>query len=519
MLFRRHASGFLALLAALIAALPMVVARIPSAADYVNHLARHHIFANIGERADLARHYHVAWRWIGNLGVDLPTLALTPLIGTELATRLIATAIAPLLVVGIYLLSRTAHGKAAPSFALALPFVLAQPFLFGFLNYTFAIALGTIVAALWMRNNEKSPTKLALFACASVIVWTCHTMGWMFMLMIIAGSELVVRRGKILSSHAILTGLPLLLPLVPMLLWQGESSHRLASYGVDIVQQKLMNFVTMLKGGDKWLDLAMTGGLGLLALFALLKSAAGRLEPRLACGAAIALAATIFGPTTALGSWGADLRLAPYAAMLLILAIRPSSDQRINRAILCLSFALFALRATIIAYDWNRASRVYEHRLAILDSVPKGSRLGFLYVPQQCRGGWRLSIDSKLASYAVVRRDAFTNLMFHVPGSDLVQPRAASDRQSWTDGSQMVPLDCTSGRIDHRALNAMAADMAQAQFDYIWLAPNRPFDPAELPGYVLVRTQGTDRIFRREHDLPAGRSLPVSAIGKTTTDN
>src|SRR3546814_18262974 len=72
----------------ILAALPMLIATIPGASDYPNHLARHHVFAVVGQGTALDAYFSVDWRWVGNLGVDLPVLALTPLLGVEPATRL-----------------------------------------------------------------------------------------------------------------------------------------------------------------------------------------------------------------------------------------------------------------------------------------------------------------------------------------------------------------------------------------------------------------------------------------------
>ena len=55
-----------------LAALPMLIVTVPGASDYPNHLARHHIFAAIRQGTALDAYFRVDWRWVGNLGVDLP---------------------------------------------------------------------------------------------------------------------------------------------------------------------------------------------------------------------------------------------------------------------------------------------------------------------------------------------------------------------------------------------------------------------------------------------------------------
>ena len=104
----------------------LLLVTVPGSADYPNHLARHHVFAAIGDGTALSAYFDVDWRWVGNLGVDLPVLALTPWLGVEMATRVVSTLIAPLTVLGILLLSRSVHGRVTASAMLALPFAIAQ---------------------------------------------------------------------------------------------------------------------------------------------------------------------------------------------------------------------------------------------------------------------------------------------------------------------------------------------------------------------------------------------------------
>ena len=119
-MFAQSVKSRWAMAAMLLAGLPFLLARVPDASDYPNHLARHHVFAASGMSA-LRGYFSVNWRWLGNLGIDLPALALTPLLGVELATRLASAAIAPLTVLGILMLSRAAHGRVTGSAMLALP--------------------------------------------------------------------------------------------------------------------------------------------------------------------------------------------------------------------------------------------------------------------------------------------------------------------------------------------------------------------------------------------------------------
>lgn len=468
--------------------LPYVVASVPDAADYPNHLARHQVLVAAGLADNLNRDFIVAWRWIGNLGVDLPVLALAPLLGVELATRAVAALIAPVMVIGILMLSRAAHGRLTASAALALPFAFALPFLYGFLNFCLSVGLALIVAACWIRAERRSGWSAAGFALAAVVVWTAHIMGWLILLTLVAGAELASLRSLRAVPGRILRAAPLLLPALPLLLWRGQGAGPLFWYAPHLLAQKAMNFVTVLKGVWMPLDLAMTAAVGTASLLALAWAGKRRLEPRLALGGGLLVLATLLGPSTALGSWGADLRLAPYAVMVCIMAIGPAADVRRERLLLALGTSLFVLRSSWISAQWFTASRQYEASLTLLDSVPRHARLGYLVMRDSCRTPWTMKADRKLGAYAIVRRSAFSNTLFQIPGSDIMILRDPDARANWIDGSQEIARICPQGTPDFGELGRRLDRMKRAGFDHIWVAGVAPEAIPPVSGYQAVRT-------------------------------
>jgi len=143
-------------LAALLAALPVLLIPVPGFVDVPAHLARHHILAMAPSGGPLGRYFNVHWYWMANLGADIPSSILARWLGGELATRLVAAAIAPLTIAGLVLLSRAAQGRVTASAALALPFVFSQPWMWGFLNYGLGLAMALLVAAcVYAKPRER----------------------------------------------------------------------------------------------------------------------------------------------------------------------------------------------------------------------------------------------------------------------------------------------------------------------------------------------------------------------------
>lgn len=499
-------------LALVLAALPMLIVTVPGVSDYPNHLARHHIFATIGRGTALDRYFEVEWRWVGNLGIDLPALVLTPLLGVETATRLASALIAPLTVLGILLLSRSAHGRITASAMLALPFAFAQPFLFGFLNYCLSVALALICAAAWNFDQKHDFWRSVAFGAAALVIFTAHAMGWAILLILVAGPELAaVRNSRDLVTRMVRAA-PLLLPAIPLTMWRAGGAGRLFWYDPEFVMSKMMNFVTALKGLSMPFDLGMTVVICAAAILAFLWAGGRKLEPGLAVSGGALLLGAIGLPTTLLGSWGADLRLTPVAMMVALMAIGSADDPRRERLLLLLGAGLFFMRATWTSLEWRQADTVLQRRLSLLNKLPRGSRLGFISVETQCRN-WALTPDRKIGSYAVTRREAFANTLFQIPGVDLMRLREGSDRARWFDGSQDIAPLCPKGTPNLVRLRALMAEMKADGFDALWVAGVMPQDVPVLAGYTVTQANKIDTLLIKDRfQVNSRRALPMPTI-------
>lgn len=498
----------------LLAALPVLLVPVAGMVDLPNHMARFRVFLVAGTAGPLDRWFVVQWRWIANLGVDLPVHVLAPLFGVETATRLVVAAIAPLMLLGALALSRAAHGQVRASAMVALALVFAHPWYYGFVNYCLAAALALIVAAAWIARPPARPLPALGFGLGALLVWTAHLGGWVILLLIVAGAELARLRTWRALPGRIASAAPLLLPLAPLLAWRSGGGGRLFSYGVDPLGQKLMAFVTMLTGIGRAFDLGSVVALAALAALALLWAGGRRIEPRLATGAALVTLATLLVPANVMDSWGTDMRMAPVAVMLAILAIGRATTPARERVVAAAGLALFALRdgATIAA--WHARSTVLEERLALLDDVPRGSRLGFVSAEANCRTPWPIRPDHVLGAYAVVRRDAFVNTMFHTPGADLMRARDPADVARWTASSQDVKARCPGGAIDAAGVSTLMAAMATDGFERIWLTGATPRQVPPPGGFAVLRIRGGDTLYARAAAPAPGAAPGVDAAHK-----
>lgn len=481
------------------AALPVLLAPVPGFVDMPSHMARHHVLANIGHDGTLQRHFAVHWQWIANLGADIPSVLLTPLVGSEEATVLVAALLAPLAVAGILALSRAAHGRVSASAFIALPLALHQAWMWGFLNYCMGVALALLVAAWLYARPREGLRAQALMALFALLVWTAHMASWVILLILAAGNELGRLRGWRDLWPAIRRNWTLLAPVVPLAMWR---SHAQGGGGggpvwVDFVNTKLVVFASVLRGTTKPVDLALLAALIAAAGLALLWAGGRRLEPRLAISGVLLTLAAIAVPTTILNAWGTDLRTAPIALMVLVLSITPPARPERERLLCVAGLALFAVRVGTVTAQWTSHGRVLAQRLSMLDAVPRGGKMGYLWSAPACGFPWTLVPDEKLGSYALTRRDAFVNTLFRVDNAELMTIRQPALAARWKDGTQDVPLLCPANRPDIATLLSRAAAMRADGFDAIWISGIAAADLPPVPGYAVARRAGGDVLLLR----------------------
>ncbi|GLK42526.1 hypothetical protein [Novosphingobium resinovorum] len=481
-----------------LAFLPVLLAPVPGFVDMPSHMARHHVLANIMADPALSRIFAVHWQWIANLGADLPSVLLAPLLGSERATLVVGALLAPLTVMGLFQLSRAAHGRVSASAFVALPFAMHQAWMWGFLNYCMGIGLALLVAAWLYTRPRESGREQVILAVAALVVWTAHMASWVVLLILAAGNEL----GKLGSWRevwpAMRPNLVLLVPVVPLLLWRSEAAgHGSGPAYVDFVNTKIVVFASVLRGTDKLVDIGLLAALACVSGVALLWASGRRLERRLLVSGVLLAFAAVAAPTTILNAWGTDLRTAPIALLVLVLAITPSARPERERLIVMAGIALFCVRVGTVTRDWVRHGHVLEQRLTLLGAVPRGGRVGYLWAAPDCGFPWRLVPDEKLGSYALTRRDAYVNTLFMVDNAKLMTVRDPLLAQRWSGGTQDVAPLCPQNRPDLAAMNVKIAGMRADGFDAVWVSGGIPADLPPPPGFVVAKRAGGDTLFVR----------------------
>jgi hypothetical protein len=477
------------LLLALIVAstIPLLYPPVPPLVDLLGHMGRYRVELDVSHSAWLQQYYGFRWAAIGNLGVDILVKLLGPLIGLEPAIKLIVLIIPPLTVAGFLWVAREVHGRIPPTTFFALPFVYGHPFLFGFVNYTLAMALALLAFALWLRLGRLYHTKLRaiLFVPISVIIFFCHTYGWGALGLLCFSAEAVRQHDKGISwwragLKAAIHASVMALPLVIMLAWRSETHGGMTS-GWFNLDTKLLWLMTALRDRWQYADLALLAVMPVLLIVALANSTL-TFSRNLAFSGVVLTAAFVALPWTVFGSAYADMRLVPYMIAILVLAIRfrDRIDLKLGSTLAMIGLLVFAAKIAVTTASLKIASDDQNAKLAALDHVPTGGRVISL-VGYACGQSWKLPRNTHLGGMAIVRRDGFSNDQWTVEGANLLSLKYKAAGLFAADPSQIVRGNHCGGRngwtIDH-ALSVIP----RHRFDYLWLIDVDPYDPKLVEG-------------------------------------
>jgi hypothetical protein len=500
----------------IIAALPLLWPDIPPLVDLPGHMASYKAQLDYAHSPELQRFYSLQWTLIGNLGVNLLVMPLAPLVGLEPAVKLIMIAVPVLTVAGLLWTARELHGRIPPSTLFALPLAYNFPFIFGFANYTLSMALAFSALALWLRLGGAGRLRLraALFVPISLILWIAHVYGWAF-LCAVAGAIELVRRHEAGAPwpqalrEATLRCLPLALAVIPLVVWRsGDVGGR--TEGWFSMSVKADYLLTAFRDRWRWLDLL---SLAVLAALLLLAWRGRRLsfERPVAAAALLLFLVYLLLPQRVFGSAYADMRLYPYLLALALIGIRPGPEasRRFLNGLAVAGLAFVLLRFGANTWSFALYDRAFDRELAALDHVPRGARLVSL-VGARCRGDWTMLRYDHLPGLAVVRREAFSNDQWSVPGAQLLQTHYPAARPFEKDPSHIVALRPCPVKRWQRLDDALRLMPWQA-FDYLWLIEPPPYDPTLTQALEPVWRSGASVLYRIPHDrLEATAATPIS---------
>ena len=485
----------LILLLSAAAALPAICAPVLPLVDLGGHLARYAVQLDAGRSPVLRSWYSFEWGLLPNLGVDLLVQLLAPVMGLERAVHLIVGAIPPLMVAGMLLLSRAAHGRIAVNALYALPLAISLPYLYGFANFALSIALSFNAMALWLALERRPVLRTALFVPIGFALWVCHLVGWAVFSLVAGMTALVAgwRVGKGVVRTAFSTALmtaPLLLGPAIGALTRRDSAETLALLANNDAPRKIVWLIMAM--ADRWLVWDAAGAAVIaFVIYISLRTRGFVVNAGLLLSALALLGLFLLMPDTIMGSRFADMRLGPVILALLVLMSAPGPlvDPRLIRGLLIGGLVFGGTRLATNTASMTLAGNQFAETLTAIEAVPRGTNLVSLYV-DQCKG-WNTDRRRHIMGYGLVRRHLFDNGQWQLPSGQLISihnPRLAPfDR----DPSTITFLEPCG---ESPALPDVVAAIPRAA-RFLWVIR---VDPAtRLPGWEVLRATKDSVLYRR----------------------
>ncbi|HEY6916298.1 MAG TPA: hypothetical protein VI381_01515, partial [Allosphingosinicella sp.] len=117
------------------------------------------------------------------------------------------------------------------------------------------------------------------------------------------------------------------------------------------------------------------------------------------------------------------------------------------------------------------------------------------FVGTTCQKPWAMSRLEHLPGIALVRRNAFSNDQWSMPGAQLLQATYAQGTGFRQDPSQqVVGRRCRFEKW--RTMDEALRTFPRAAFDYVWLINPPPYDPALTKGLQPIWRSGTSVLYR-----------------------
>jgi hypothetical protein len=482
----------------LLTSVPIWTHVVPPLSDYVNHLARMHIIANLATDATLGQYYDVEWQIIPNLMMDVVVPPLARLIGIYRAGQAFTVAAFVLIISGTLALSRSLFGRWTAVPLIAMPFLYNYVFLVGVMNYIFGIglALWALAAWIWLRDFPW-PWRTLVATIFVVGLFFCHlfTVGLfgvgllayeLWRLILVPGKRAPLDYAAFAAS-----GLPFL-PVLPLL--AASPTMGLARDVSWEPRGKIDGLMYIVEVYSDIVAFLLIATIAAAAVWAARKRLL-RFHPLgwmlLAVGGVVYLAL----PRIMFATYMADQRL-PIALMFMLLGCIDLSLQHrlVRRGFVAILLTLVILRVTEVNVSWASLSGTMSEFRSSVKRLKPGAKVLVAYGTST--GGDDVS-DLGLvhaACLAIIERSALVTTAFTVVGKQILRVRPAY-------AGMVDSQDGTPPTIEKLVLagNASASDddeevywqMWPSRYDYLYVLFTDDDADNPAPKYLTMVQNGT----------------------------
>ena len=496
-----------------IVVLPIALTKIPSSADYVNHLARMYVIAFGKTDPILSSFYGIDWKFIPNLAMDLIVPPLAHVFGIFAAGSLFLVSYIVLVITGTLALNYSLFRRWSLGPLVAALFVYNGESRDGVVNYLFGIGLALWGAAGWVALRQGPPLLRAAASTAVIsVLFVCHleAVGLYGLAILALEASTLVARWRWFDRHfwidvAVLAG-PFL--IVPVLISLGPTAGFVGSmqwsafpgvYGY--IYPKLHGLRAVVLTENLRIDAAVVL---VIAVAVAVSWSRGYLRMHPAGWFLLATAGPLFLvlPHKFLSAGDVDVRL-PIGVLFFWLATLdwrlPTPRARGVFATAILALAL--VRVGVIAVTWIPFNNVRAELEASLREVPPGSRVLIArpHVPEQSVFGLIY-----LPCLATIERSSVVSLTFSHPAQQVLT--VAPALRPFVGGYNDDPPDIADVLAEKLPAGAPAGtrlywkDWA-THYDFMYLIwTNGEINLA--PDRLVEAYRGTNfRLYRIRHDV------------------
>ena len=436
---------------------PFFSVAIPGLGDTLNHLARMHILATIGQSPDLQRFYEVHWAPIPYLAMDAVVPLLLPVLPIYLAGKLFVIACLLLPVAGTAALHYAVHRRVSLVPCAAYLFATNALLSLGFLNFLFSAGMALLLLAGWIAARAWPRwRRAAVFAPLVLLLYFGHVFACGAYCLSVCGVEVgrAVRarfRPRLLvladMMAALAQAIPALVFAATLRVGDGYVGPLHTAYG-SMSAKLFALFSPALFLHDAVNATVILGMLGLLAASVSRLRLSSELAPAgLLCGLVAVCVPNILDST-----WGVDMRLPLFTVLLLI----GSTSWRLGRAgpgalrygVMAGAFGLVLAKS---ADSWQALHEVdgqIAETRTVLARLPRGARLLLVNTTGRGIGVERIPLSTAwhMPMVAVIDRDAFVPTLFS--GLSTVHVRPEYRMSSTPNGLPITPSQLAAGAIE-----------------------------------------------------------------------
>lgn len=401
--------------------LPIMLHIYPAMVDYPNHMARMAIIEHLNESPLLQKFYAENERICPNLGMDIVVPALGKLgIGLEDAIRIFMGLTLVFIAAGAIALGYIFQGST-PWFTLSIFGILySRYFIYGFLNYFFALGVALLTAAAWFRlRTWPVLIRILIFSSLTSVLIGLHLVAFGIYALAVGGLELhkAIRDRAWRRLGTYVVALQFILPTcLYFTQFAGPRRKLMLSELWGSVGTMLTSKIAGLVGIFASYDLH-SGAVLTVVVLAILIFAVWRNKVTPLAGfwmpAALLAAAFLCLPGDLMGSAYLDRRIPIAAAFFLVPLMRLQATPQVLGIFIVGLTGWVGIRVVDANSHWTESERVFDRYRAELLSVAQGAKL-FTYIAVEDTH-MEFPPVRHIGGFAVVDRSAFIGNIFAMP--------------------------------------------------------------------------------------------------------